>query len=96
MQNNKSAARQYVCKRRSDKMKITVRVKPNAKKDHIEAEREGEYIAQIKAAPAEGKANNALIKLLAAHFDIARSRIKIISGFSSRNKIIEIIYTRKQ
>jgi len=71
-------------------VKIIVSVKPHAKKDHIEAVGEGRYDAQIKAVPAEGKANDALIKLLADYFDITRSRIKIVSGVSSRKKIIEI------
>lgn len=72
-------------------MKITVSVKPNAKKDHIEVVAKSEYRVQLKAVPVEGKANNSLMKLLADHFDIARSRIKIISGKSGRKKIIEII-----
>jgi len=70
-------------------VKITVRVKPNAKKDYIE-EVLGEFVAQIKAIPVDGKANDALIKLLADHFDVARSRIKIVSGQSSRRKVVEI------
>lgn len=71
-------------------MKITVSVKPNAKKDDVRMAGEGQYIAHVKAAPAQGKANDALITLLAAYFDIARSRITIVSGQSWRKKIVEI------
>jgi len=71
-------------------VKIIVTVKPNAKKDHIEAVSQGEFVARIKAAPVDGKANDALIKLFADHFDIARSRIKIVSGLSFRKKIVDI------
>ena len=72
-------------------MKISVYVKINTKKNAIEAVDTTHYIARLNAVPAQGKANNALIKLLAAHFDIARSRITIVSGFSSHTKIIEIL-----
>ena len=72
-------------------MKISVSVKTNAKKNTVEAVDAAHYIVRLNAVPVEGKANDALIKLLAAHFDIARSRIRIVSGFSSHAKIIEIL-----
>ncbi|PIP50724.1 hypothetical protein COX11_02610, partial [Candidatus Berkelbacteria bacterium CG23_combo_of_CG06-09_8_20_14_all_41_73] len=38
----------------------------------------------------EGAANKALIALLSKHFDVAKSQVKIISGLTSRNKVVEI------
>ena len=72
-------------------MKISVSVKTNAKKNTVEAIDAARYAIRLNASPVEGKANDALIKLLAAHFDIPRSRITIKSGFSSHTKIIEIL-----
>ena len=72
-------------------MKIFVRVKPNAKVDEIESINGSHYAVRLKATPVQGKANEALIALLAEHLDIARSRIRLISGFSSRQKVIEIV-----
>ena len=72
-------------------MKIIVSVKPNARKDAIEKIDRGHYVIRLHAAPAEGKANSAFIKFLANHFDIPKSRITMISGFSSHKKIIEIV-----
>ena len=72
-------------------MKISVKVKTNAKENAVEAVDSTHYSVRITAAPAQGKANDMLIKLLAAHFDIPRSRIKIVSGFSSHAKMIEIL-----
>lgn len=72
------------------KMKIFVRVKPNAKINEITSVDGSHYAVRLKAVPMQGRANEALIALLAEHLDIARSRIRMISGFSSRLKIIEI------
>ncbi len=74
----------------TDEMKISVSVKPNAKKDQIETKDAKEYIVHVKAVATDGKANAALIRLLADHFGVAQSRISIVSGFSSRKKIVEI------
>lgn len=44
----------------------------------------------LKSAPEDGKANAELMRTLAEYFDISRSRITIVSGISSRNKIVDI------
>lgn len=72
-------------------MKIVVEVKTNAKENAIQVISASHYSVRLKASPVQGKANRALINILAAHFDIARSRIIIISGHSGHKKFIEII-----
>jgi uncharacterized protein (TIGR00251 family) len=70
-------------------MKIQVKVKPNSKTEEIS--REGDsFIIKVKEPPKEGKANQGVIKLLAAHFGVPQSQVRILSGFRSRNKVIEI------
>ena len=70
-------------------MKIQVKVKPNSRTKEVS--REGDsFIVKIKEPPKEGKANQAVIKLLAEHFDVPQSQVRILSGFRSRNKIIEV------
>ena len=71
-------------------MKIIVQVKTNAKIDEIKLVDDRHYMVRLHAPPIQGKANEALVKLLSNHFDLSSSRIRIISGFSSRMKIIEI------
>jgi len=44
----------------------------------------------IKEPPIQGKANAAIIKALAAHFNIPPSAVQLISGFSSKQKIFNI------
>ncbi|MDP3790957.1 MAG: DUF167 domain-containing protein [Candidatus Omnitrophota bacterium] len=72
-------------------MKISVRVKPNAKKDKVEKISEDEYVVFVKAKPRDGKANYAVREALADHFDIARSRVVLITGEKSKKKIFSII-----
>jgi len=70
-------------------MKIQVKVKPNSRTEEVSQE-SGSYIVRVKAPPREGKANLAVIKLLAEHFGVPKSQIRILSGFGGRNKVIEV------
>jgi len=70
-------------------VKVQVKVKPNSKTEELVQEGDG-FIARVKEPPKEGKANQAVIKLLAQHFGISLSQVRITSGFNSRNKVIEI------
>lgn len=71
-------------------MKISVKVKPNAKKESVERQLDGSFLVSVKVPASEGKANARLMKLLAENFDVASSRIRIVSGASSRTKRVEI------
>ena len=70
-------------------MKIQVKVKPNSRTEEVS--REGDsFIVKVKEPPREGKANQAVIRLLAEHFGVPKSRVRILSGFRSKNKVIEV------
>ena len=71
-------------------VKIVVQVKINAKADEIQSVDGLHYTVRLHAPARQGKANEALIQILSAHLDVPRSRIRIVSGFSSRIKIVEI------
>jgi len=45
----------------------------------------------LKSKPEKGEANKELIKKLAEYFNVHPSQVRILSGFKSRNKIIEIL-----
>lgn len=72
-------------------MKIFVKAKPNAKEERVEKIDEQNYIVSVKEPPVNGKANNAIRNALAVYFKTGSSCIKIVSGHTSRNKIIEVI-----
>jgi uncharacterized protein (TIGR00251 family) len=71
-------------------MKIQVKVKPNSRTEEV-SQGGDSFIIKVKEPPKEGKANQAVIKLLAKHFGVPQSRVRILSGFRSKNKVIEIV-----
>jgi uncharacterized protein (TIGR00251 family) len=71
-------------------MQKRVKVKPNAKRNSIEESADGSLIVHLKSPPVDGKANEELIKLLAEKFDVPKSYIRIKSGATSRQKLVEI------
>ncbi len=66
-------------------MIVNVRVTPRAKFNKIELPK-----IWITAAPADGAANMAVIKILAEHFGVAKSRVRMVRGETSRDKVFEI------
>lgn len=71
-------------------MKIFVKAKPLAKEEKIEKVNEMSFIVAVKEPPVKGKANKAIAKRLAEYFNVPSSRVVLISGFSSKNKVFEI------
>lgn len=70
-------------------MKFFITVKPRSREERVEEINNG-YVAYIKEQPIENKANKALIRLLSEYFGVPRSRIAILSGVRSKQKIVEI------
>ncbi|MFA4952852.1 MAG: DUF167 domain-containing protein [Candidatus Pacearchaeota archaeon] len=68
-------------------MKIQIRVKANSRKQEIE-KKDNFYLVYLKSPAENNKANIELLKLLKKYF---KAEVKIKSGFTSRNKIIEIV-----
>ena len=75
-------------------MKFSAQIKAGSKMDEVK--REGNSLVIKTKAPArEGKANKAIIKLLAEYFGVPQSAIAIKSGLGSKNKIIEVVGLEK-
>jgi hypothetical protein len=71
--------------------KLKIRVTPRAKRDEVYTILgDGTVKVRLTAPPVEGKANKALIKYFSGIFEIPRSRIEILTGFKSRNKLVNI------
>ncbi len=69
---------------------IACKVKPNAHKDSIEGV-DGDYLKiKLASPPVEGRANEALIKLIAKRLGIAKSRISLLHGEKARIKTLII------
>ena len=73
-------------------MLIKIRVLPRSSRNEIVGEMaDGTLKVKLTAPPVDGKANDALIKLLAEHFDTPKNKIKIVRGLTNKNKTVEII-----
>jgi uncharacterized protein (TIGR00251 family) len=76
-------------------MKLFVKVTPNAKQnqvvdDNIDLLGNRNLKVKVNQPPEDGKANKAVIEILAKYFEVKKSAIVISSGLTSRNKVIEI------
>jgi len=71
-------------------MKIFVKAKPNSKTESIKKLSETNFEICVKEPPVRGQANTAIIMALAKHFGVPFSAVRIISGYTSRQKIVEI------
>lgn len=66
---------------------VSVRFSPDGR-----LEVNGDEIAiSIKSQPERGRANRELVKKLAAHFGVGEERVRIISGLTSRKKLVEVL-----
>ena len=65
---------------------IAVRAHPGAKHNGILGEHDGALRVAVTAAPDKGKANQAIVQMLADAFGLSKSSIEIVSGQTSRQK----------
>ena len=69
---------------------IKIKIVPSSSKNKIVGVYNKALKITITAPPVEGKANKKCIAYLAKYFDVAKSKIEIISGQTSKNKLIKI------
>ena len=72
-------------------MRIYVKVKPNSGKNEVREISPGELEVCVAAVPEKGKANEAMIKLLAKHFAVSKSQVSIVGGKTARKKMVDIL-----
>lgn len=68
---------------------MIVTVKPGSKIDSVE-KFGNEYIVRVRARAVNGKANEAVIRLIAEYFDVPKTRVRIVRGAMIRHKMLEI------
>jgi len=71
-------------------VKMKVKIVPGSSKNKIIGAYNNALKISIAASPVEGKANKKCIAYLAKYFDVAKSKIEIISGQAGKNKLIKI------
>lgn len=65
-------------------------MKPNARTSLFTEQADGTWLAEIKAPPVDGKANEELISVIAAHFVLRKAQVAIKSGGSGRMKLVTL------
>jgi len=71
-------------------LKIFVKAHPKSKKVEVVKKDADHYDVWVREAPDKGKANQAVVEALSDYLDVARSRINVVSGLASRNKVVEV------
>ena len=74
----------------NDSITFAVRVQPRASRSEVAGELDGALKVRLAAPPVDGEANEELIRFLAKLFAVARQRISIFSGLTSKNKLIRV------
>lgn len=69
---------------------ISIKVKPNSRVSALVQVVGGAWLAQLKSAPVDGKANEELIGLVARQFGCRKSAVTIKRGASGRTKLVQI------
>jgi uncharacterized protein (TIGR00251 family) len=75
---------------RAEEVKISVRVKANARRNEVRRLDERSYLVTVSAPPVDGKANEKVIELLAEHLGRPKRCFTILRGESSKEKLIDV------
>lgn len=70
--------------------RIAVRVIPRSRRDEVTGERDGRLLVRVTAAPVDGRANDAVRAVIAAHLGVRATSVTIVSGDRSRDKVVQI------
>lgn len=75
---------------------ISVRVQPRSSRDRVLGFRDGTLRVTVTAPPHDGKANAALLELLAGRLGLAKSRLCIVRGHAARDKVVAVTGMEKE
>ena len=69
---------------------LRVRVQPQASANEITGVRDGVLLVRVTAPPADGKANDAVRKLIARRVRVGITRVEVVRGLASRDKVLRV------
>ncbi|MDH6422872.1 DUF167 domain-containing protein [Aurantimicrobium minutum] len=71
-------------------MRVVVRVKPGSSKGPLVESNEEGLVVFVREKAIDGAANDGVIKLLAEHFGVPKSRVRVVRGHTARIKQVQI------
>lgn len=77
-------------RRDGERVSFTVRVTPRASASAVGGERDGALLVRVSAPPVEGKANDAVVELLAKALGLPRSAVRLEQGAAARTKRVSV------
>ena len=83
------ADRPYLSEREGDAL-VRVRLQSRARGDEIVGERAGALLVRVSAPPLDGRANQALCRLLAKAAGVPTGRASVVKGASARDKVVRL------
>ncbi|HEV7609074.1 MAG TPA: DUF167 domain-containing protein [Steroidobacteraceae bacterium] len=69
---------------------LRLKVKPGSRVEGLAELPDGSWVASVKAPPVDGKANAAVVALVAKHFGLRKAQVRIKSGASGRQKLVTL------
>jgi len=73
-------------------MIIRVHVTPNSREARVTRVGEANFEVKVDEKAMDGRANKRLVEILSEHLKVPKSKITIVSGARSRDKVLEVIY----
>ncbi|MER3408898.1 MAG: hypothetical protein C4305_08260 [Thermoleophilia bacterium] len=70
--------------------RLFLRVSPGAGRDEIVGRHGRGWKARVREAPEQGRANEALARLLAHRLRLPRAQVAVVAGLGSRDKVVEV------
>ena len=69
---------------------LAIRVQPRAKRTEVAGEREGAVVIRVSAPPVDGKANEAVCRLIAKRLAVPVRAVRIVRGETGRDKVVRV------
>ena len=69
---------------------VAIRLQPRARRNEIVGMRADAFLLRVTAPPVDGRANDALCRLIATAAGVAPSRVTVVRGLTSRDKVVRV------
>jgi uncharacterized protein (TIGR00251 family) len=73
-----------------DGCEIAVRLQPRARANEIVGERDGSVVVRVTAPPVDGRANDALCRLIAKRARVGVRCVSVVRGVGAREKVVRV------
>jgi len=69
---------------------VAIRLQPRARRNEIVGVRADAFVLRVTAPPVDGRANEAVCRLIATAVGVAPSRVTVVRGLTSRDKVVRV------